>query len=143
MPRQIITRKAAISVQAASSQEDPYVNKLLKLIPADIIAVYLTVFNLIQAYQRSDGGSNDTFQWIVFGIILVITPFYLRLIAKVESMLQIVFCVISFCIWVFSIGGPATGKELGGYSIQFIASIILPIYTLFIPFVYEKATNNN
>ncbi|MBO9681296.1 MAG: hypothetical protein J7502_01265 [Flavisolibacter sp.] len=140
MPRQIITKTAAITVQANTNQEDPYVNKLLKLIPADIIAVYLTVFNLIQAYQRSDGGTNGTFQWIVFAAILVITPFYLRLIAKVESVLQIIFCVISFCIWVFSIGGPGTGKEIGGYSIQFIASILLPIYTLFIPFVYEKAT---
>lgn len=138
MPRQIITKQNMTLSRADDNKEDPYVNKLLKLIPADVIAVYLTVFNLIKAYQRSDGGTNTTFQWIVFIAILLITPFYLKFIAKIESTLQIIFCMVSFCIWVFSMGGPMDGQEISGYSVQFIASVILPIYTLLIPFIYDK-----
>lgn len=143
MSRQIIKAKENMGIRdITATQDDPYVNKLLKLIPADVIALYLTVINLIKAYHRSDGGSNETLQWIAFGVITIITPFYLKFIAKIDSPLQIAFCVLSFCIWVFSMGGPIDGREVGGYSVQFIASLILPVYTLFIPFVYDKTVTN-
>lgn len=118
---------------------DPYVSKLIKLIPAEIIGVYLSVFNLI-GMEGESGPSRDTLHLIVFGLILVITPFYLKRVAKIKENRQIVFCVFAFVIWVFTLGGPIENLAVGPYSVKFLGAIFLPIYTLLIPLFYDTQT---
>jgi len=138
MPRQIVTKKRLRQIGvAAAPEEDKYTSKIIKLIPADIISVYLAVFSLIKSQGQNSKG-NHTLQWIVFVIIAIITPFYLKSVAKIESAKQIVLCFISFCIWVFTLGGPFDGQMIGGFSPQFLGAIILPIFTLIIPLLYKE-----
>jgi hypothetical protein len=139
MSRSIITRRT-ISVQDPGQftpKEDPYFSRIIKLIPADIISVYFAVFNLIRSNNQNPDHKN-LFQLIIFGIFLLITPFYLKKAAKVIPAKQIVYCVIAFVLWVLSIGGPVEGWTLAGYSTQFLGSVFLPVYTLLVPFIYDK-----
>jgi hypothetical protein len=139
MSRIIITRKMVSSFPPGlfTIKEDPWYSTIIKLIPAEIISVYFAVFNLIKVNkQRPD--NNDILQLIVFGLFLIITPFYLNRIARIESAKQITFCSIAFMLWVLSLGGPVEGVSISGYSTQFLGSILLPIYTLLAPFVYQK-----
>lgn len=136
MSRSIITKKLLSTLnEEQKSKEDPYVSKIIKLIPADIISVYLAVFNIIKSSTQNQG-NNINLQWIVFILILLITPFYLKKVAKIETLQQIVFCTLSFVVWVFSLGGPLDGVSIGGYTAQFLGAILLPIYTLLIPLIY-------
>ena len=136
MGRQIITTKlAAMPKIQASSQEDPWATKVLKLIPADIIAVYLCVYNLIKAQMPGD--QNTSAQWVVFILIALIMPFYLRKVAKITSWKQILLTGIAFLIWVLSIGGPFESYKWDNLSAQFIGALLLPIYTLIIPIFYD------
>ena len=139
MSRSIYTKRmiAALEAGQQAQKEDQYVSQITKLIPAEIISVYLLVFNLIKGNHENPGHNNEL-QWIVFGLILLLTPFYLKNIAKIISAKQIVFCTISFVFWAFSIGGPLEGQTICGYSVQFLCSVLLPIYTLFIPLLYSK-----
>jgi len=123
-------------------KEDPYFSKVIKLIPADIVSVYLAVFNIIKSNSQNSG-RNAALQWIVFGLILIITPFYLKKVAKIVTVKQIILCTVSFVFWVFSLGGPLEGKVIAGYSVQFLAALILPIYSLFIPLVYSQTETVN
>jgi len=115
---------------------DPYVSKLLKLIPAEIIGVYLAVFNIISLGKQAEA-KNTALQLIVFGLILLITPFYLKKVAKINTARQIIFCMVSFIIWVFSIGGPVEGLEISGYPVKFLGAVFLPVYSLLIPLLYD------
>ncbi len=115
---------------------DKWVTKVLKLMPAEVVSVYIFVFNFIKI--TNPGPQDSILQWSVFVLILGITPFYLYKIAKITSRVQIVMIVIAFMIWVLSIGGPLDGVRLGGYSPQFLGDVLLPIYTLVIPIFYEK-----
>jgi hypothetical protein len=139
MSRIIITRKMVSSFPPGlfTIREDPWYSTIIKLIPAEIISVYFAVFNLIKVNkQRPD--NNDILQLIVFGLFLLITPLYLKRMARIESVKQIVFCSIAFMLWVLSLGGPVEGITLAGYSTQFLGSVILPVFTLLAPFIYQK-----
>jgi len=136
MSRNIISKSTISALDAGQTpKEDPYVSKIIKLIPADIISVYLAVFNIVKSNNLNPDG-NTTLQWIVFGLVLIITPFYLKKVAQINTTKQIILCTVSFVIWVFSMGGPLDGVSIGGFTAQFLGAILLPIYTLFIPLLY-------
>jgi len=139
MSRSIITQRTISGSDPGlfTPKEDQYFSRIIKLIPADIISVYFAVFNLIKSNNQNPDNKN-IFQLIVFGVFLVITPFYLRKAAKVIPAKQIVYCVIAFILWVLSLGGPVEGLTLAGYSTQFLGSVFLPVYTLLVPFIYNK-----
>ena len=139
MSRSIYTKRTIAALEAGQQtlKEDQYVSQILKLIPAEIISAYLAVFTFIKSNNQNPE-HNSVLQLIVFGIFLLATPFYLSKIAKITSAKQIAFCTISFIIWVFSIGGPLAGLTVWGYSVQFLCSVLLPIYTIFIPLLYIK-----
>lgn len=138
MRRQIITSKLArVPVVQAAPQEDPWATKVLKLVPGDIVAVYIAVFNLVKSVG---GGGNETqiVQWIVFAAIALITPLYLRKVGHVISVNQIILTEIAFFIWVLSLGGPLDNLSWGKFTAQALGAILLPIYTLVIPLVYDE-----
>lgn len=139
MSRNIISKSSEIGVLNVDkrNEEDAYVSRIIKLIPAEIVSIYIAVFNLIKSSKANPSGS-EILQWIVFVLMLVITPFYLKKAAKIRATKQIVFCTLSFVFWVFSLGGPLDGKTIGGFTPQFLGAIFLPIYTLLIPLVYTK-----
>ncbi len=139
MSRIIITRKMVSSFPPGlfTIKEDPWYSTIVKLIPGEIITVYFALFNMVRI-NKEQPANNNILQLIIFGIFLIICPLYLRKVAKIESVKQIIFCTIAFIIWVLSFGGPLDGLNLGGYSVQFLASLILPVYTMLAPLVYHK-----
>jgi hypothetical protein len=139
MSRSIITKRtiSALDPGQLTPKADPYFSTIIKLIPADIISVYFALFNLIKT-NKQNPENNDILQLIIFGIFLLITPFYLKKIAKVISVKQIIFCNVAFILWVLSLGGPMEGLLFAGYSTQFLGAIFLPVYTLLVPFVYDQ-----
>ena len=117
MPRQILT-------------EDNYRDKLIKLIPAEIVAAYL----FLQTLLASQGG---TVAWIVIALLFVGTFFYLRILGNVEKWPQLIFSSLTFLVWVYSI---APETILGGIYNPSLATIILVLWTLLIPFFVKPAT---
>ena len=108
----------------AIKNENPYKDKLLKLIPTEIVAAYMVIMGLIPAAQAKWG------LLIVTIILFILVPFYLKFIHKVTSIVQIIFTALSFIVWVYSLGGPFF---YWGIYEAWIASVILVIWTLFIP----------
>jgi hypothetical protein len=138
MSRNIISkRQIGALVNPPTPQTDEYVSKIIKLIPAEIISVYLAVFNIVDSSSKQAEGINNL-QWVVFILILAITPFYLKKIAGITGTKQILFCTITFVVWVFSMGGPLKDVMIWDYSTQFLGAVFLPIYTLIIPIFYNK-----
>ncbi len=111
------------------SSEDNYRDKLIKLIPAEIVAAYL----MLQANLLDQG---RTVVWIVIGVLFILTFLYLRFFGEVKKWLQLIFSSLSFLIWVYSIAPEEIlGPDLHNPS---LATIILVLWTLLIPFFFKQ-----
>lgn len=119
-------------------QDQIYLDKLLKLIPSEIIAAYLFIQNLIADQPVVIG--NIDYQiivlWLVVGVFIIVTPVYLVNVQHVYKMNQIVLSSIAFLIWTYSLGGPF--RLEGWYNPQ-IAAILLVFWTLITP-IFIKTT---
>ena len=119
---------AVITAPAEQPPADEYHDRLIKYIPGDVIAVYLTIAGLL----NTGGGKVPaaTLEWIVFLILIPGTWFYLQRVAQVKKWQQIMISVIAFIVWVFSLGGPFT--QFHWYE-PLYGAIVLPLYTFLVP----------
>jgi len=108
-----------------------YRGKLLKLIPSEIVAAYMALQGVVPENSAKWGLT------IVAILLLLITPFYLRIVEKVKGKPQIVFSTISFIVWLYSLGGPFRYFDL--YQ-PWIATIVLVLWTMLIPVFLGSGT---
>ena len=143
MGRTIINEKPVsphaqgLNLPQQSGEADSYATKIVKLIPADIVAVYLGLQSLFSGITAE--GTRFGFQLGVFLIILVLAPFFLRRVAAVTDNRQVVVIVISYFIWGISLGGPfqyLLGKVTEDVTAQQIGGGLVMLYTLIVPMVY-------
>lgn len=109
-------------------EPDKYTSRLLKYIPAEVIALYLTLDIIIRSTEQTPLGLF----WFVFLFGIPATFFYLRRVEKVHKNSQIFISVIAYCVWVFAIGGPFV--HLNWYQ-PLYGAIILPMYTFIVPII--------
>ena len=122
----------------STSSIDDFKDRLVKLIPSEIVTAYVTIQGLIAGASATQGDieSKNHLLWIVVILLLIMTPIYLYYVSEVRKWIQIIYTTFAFFIWVLVIGGP-TIEIMPPYSTQFIGSIILIFYTLFIPLIYK------
>ena len=115
----------------AAATADNYLGRLVKYIPAEIVALYLGIAGVIP--KLDDGNTNYRALWIIFLITQCLVPIYLFLVTKRERKKplwpQIFLSTIAFPIWVFALGGPF--ESLPWYR-SWIASVTL----MFVTFVF-------
>jgi hypothetical protein len=130
MGRQIKTsQQPAI---AATALPDDYKDKLIKLIPTEIITAYVTILGMISGTTQ---GNKDALLWLVIAVLTVATPLYLIYVSKVQLISQIIFTTVAFILWVLATGSPL--ETIFGYQSTFVGSIFLIMYTVFIPFLFK------
>ena len=85
---------------------DGYIDRLLKYIPAEIVALYLGVTNVIPPPLKAHRAAL----WVVSVISALCVPLYMYLSTHKPNQpalwSQIVISSIAFPLWVFAIGGP-------------------------------------
>lgn len=136
MPREIITEKDLPKTKAgpvsdtgagavtAAKTEDNFMDRLLKYIPAEIVAVYIFVEGIIRQYQNPVDIKG--IYWAVFFVFLVLTPVYLWKVLHVSKATQLIVAFLAFFVWVFAVGGPFT--FLGWYE-PIYGAVLLPVFT--------------
>jgi hypothetical protein len=128
MGRRIVSR----SLQDGTTKDsvDGYQDRLLKYIPADINAAWLAFTGIIKSVASVP---QSTVLWILFGILLVLTPIWVWKqtsdARKPNAVTQIVVSTGAFFVWVFALGDPFT--SLSFYQPVY-GSILLILYTLIV-----------
>ena len=84
---------------AAAATPDEYVQRLYKLIPAEISGAYVAISSLINPISTS----SDIYLLISFLVLLVALPFYMVVVQSVHNRLQIAVSTISFPIWAANV----------------------------------------
>ncbi len=108
--------------------DQDYKTKLLKLIPSEIVAAYILIGGIIPADYKYWG------TLITAIIMLVLIPFYLRRLYDVKRLGQIIYIMIAFVIWIYTLGEPF--RHWGIWQ-EWIGSALLILYTLTIPLFYH------
>jgi hypothetical protein len=104
--------------------KDQYLDRLLKYIPAEIVALYVFVLGIMQ--KLAGTGEAKVIHWIVFVVFCIFTWIYLCRILKVSKIQQLIISVVAFIIWVFPLGGPFA---LYNWYNPVYGQILLPIFT--------------
>jgi hypothetical protein len=116
---------------------DNYVSQIVKLIPTEIVGVYLGIQNLLSSLTEPTRAYS---QFVIFLVILGITPFYLKLAAAMTDKKQLLIAIISYCIWGISLGGPFAyylESVHSQISAQMLGGGLIMIYTLIVPLFYK------
>jgi hypothetical protein len=112
--------------RAQAGATDDYSNRLVKLIPAEVVSLFLA----LDAILASRTETSRLVAWVVFGIGLLGTFLYLRRAAKVKSWPQITASAFAFCLWAYVIGGPFAGYA---WYDPIYGAIAVPVFTFFAP----------
>lgn len=131
MGRRIVTKEKQKA--GAAPSVDTYFDKLIKYIPADIVAAWTAVTGLIAGMAQN---TQSTLLWITFVVgALLAAAWTWRQTSesnKPPATTQIIISTVAFIIWVFALGGPF--ETLSWYSPTY-GSLLLIGFTLTVPLV--------
>jgi hypothetical protein len=116
------------SAHELRSNEDQYLERVAKYIPAEILAGYLTINGIIQSVNPDDPVLPYA-AWTSFILCLVLTPIYFNALARAgqPKWLHITVSTLAFVVWAYALGGVFT---LTGTYKPWLASLVLVIFTL-------------
>ncbi|MDD1679835.1 MAG: hypothetical protein LUO93_11715 [Methanomicrobiales archaeon] len=118
-------------------KNDNYQDLVAKLIPAEVVAVYIAGDGAISAASEAGltlnyGGITS----VLFVALLIGTPLYLMRISKVTDVRQLAVSTFSFVVWAFALGGPF--KIFFSWWNPIYGSILILIYTFYIAIILAK-----
>jgi hypothetical protein len=106
-----------------------YLTNLLKLIPSEIIALYMMLVGIIP---------NSL--WPMVGIsaaCVILTPIYLIGIMKVTKWTQVVVSTVAIVVWMFSLSG-GVFTFIPGFKFEpWMATLAIVIWTTLPPLIFE------
>ncbi len=120
--------------------EDRYVERFMKYIPPDVIATYTGGQGIINS-QTGVGDANmlSILRWILFVVMLIGTPVYLRRVAKVQNRPQIAIATGAFVVWAFA-SAQSPFETILGPNYHLYGSLLLLLYCFSMPLFNVSAT---
>jgi hypothetical protein len=131
---------AQAAAAAAANQQSPpaddfkaYMDRLLKLIPAEIVALYLTF------HTAADPKSSFSWWWPIICLVLVIIARYLATRVATDPFwkfqwIAVLVAAVSYLLWIYAIG-----DSIAGFVIRepIWISAGIAIWTLAVPYFYK------
>jgi hypothetical protein len=127
----------ASTAKSDTASVDDYKDKLLKHIPAEAVATYVTLDGIIRSSTQGD--SLKVWLWVAFAVGLVGTPLYLWRLQGVNAPLQLSVSAASFILWVFAVGG---AFSLYSWYHSWFASVALVGFTFLVPVVLGQGNES-
>ena len=117
-------------VASPTRSADDYRTRLLTYIPADVVAAWVFLDRILHV----DPIGAPTLHWIVFGVVLVLTPLWTWYATETPAfpVSRVLTSTVAFAVWVFALGGPFV--RLGWYT-PMLAAVLLVLYTLAAPLI--------
>lgn len=112
---------------------DTYFEKLLKAVPADIVAAYITIQGILAEHNNQPLWLS----WAVFFALLVLIPSYVCYVKTeptgfvANKAFHWVSSCVAFTVWVFAMGGPFAATF--DWYRPYFGSIALIVTTLILP----------
>jgi hypothetical protein len=117
--------------RAIKREDNSFIKALLKLIPSEIIAVFIFLQGVLP---------DRLVPHLVISLLLIgITPLYLYTAMGVRSGGQLVVSTLSMVVWIYALGqGPVRFLEAPIYE-PWYGSVILAMWTLIPPMLLYRS----
>jgi len=120
-------RKVVRGVGVAATG-DEYLARLIKLIPSEVIAIYLTGIQLAKSWPGA-------WSFVCLILVIIARSFGTRDPGKKLQWIAVAVSSVSFIIWIYAIGGQFFGLILSPNT--GIPSVAVLIWTFLVPFFYK------
>ena len=129
MPRRVISTAPQ---STAGTTVDTYTDKVVKYIPADVVAAWVTATGLIAGADASF--PKPTALWGCFAFGVIVTPLWTLRQTRAPGLppayKQTIIATLAFIVWVFAlVGGPFA---LLGFYHPIFGSLVLIGFTLIV-----------
>jgi hypothetical protein len=148
--REVIYYKNKDRIRNETGKEpviDDYFSKILKLIPADIVAAWILISGMVTLSKTNPAVNYPALIWICFFALLVIVPLYLYRITGVKGIPQLLITMGAYVVWVFALGVPFSdlnGENFLQFTYQPIyGQLLLIFYTLIVPMILPTKPPEN
>lgn len=132
---------ADISPAPPETPGQTYIERLIRLLPADAVGFFLTGAGIIQASKDLPDTKTALIIWAVIGLMAVIA---FRILGTGDSPQDpnekkkvqwpvVAISAVSYGIWLYSLGD----KSPFPHPNETIASLVILTWTVFIPIVYK------
>ena len=132
-----ITEGAAAPSTGEAAKEDTFGDKLVKYIPAEVIAFYVSGYVLA-------GQVGETAQWVVLFVCLLGTPAYLFVRAdKVKPPRWYFYLLAMGSFWAWAVGTSTVGADLFDWptsKAEIMGKFIVTAAVFLVPLVDEVMT---
>ena len=117
----------------AIEQNNSFLQVLLKLIPSEVIAVFVFIQGVMPRQLLP--------HLVVTLLLVVLTPFYLSCAAGVRSRPQLVISTLSLVVWIYAMGiGPLRFVHAPFYE-PWHGAVALAVWTLVPPMFLSRGTD--
>ncbi len=136
-PLRIVRRlQAQAAPGAAGGPENgfnSYLARLVKLIPAEVVALYLTGNGFITPGSRM---GSTIWAGICLGLVVLVRVHATRDKANhiPPQGMAVLISAVSFVIWVYTMGGPFLAYGLANPR---VGSLAVLVWTFVVPFIYQ------
>ncbi len=140
-PSKRIGPRAADAQSAASGEEfKGYLDRLMKMIPAEVVGLYLVGNGFVPTADPNYGLVLSVWTLICLIGVIVVKAYGTADVPNhtPPDWVHVAISSVAFFIWVYSIGGPFTAF---GLSVPYIGSLLVLAWTFFIPIVYRGPTD--
>ena len=121
-----------------------YLDRLIKMIPAEVIGLYLVGSGIIPiSYPPTTTPMIQKIALVIWALICLIAVVVVRIYGTYDQSYHhpidwphVVISAIAFLIWVYTIGGPFA---IFGLTVPWIGSLLVLVWTFFVPIFYHGA----
>lgn len=131
--RRNIIREVQVRELAPGTTPDDYADRLVKMIPAEIVSLYL----FLQSYISNGNNTHNWLLWTVLVILSILTPLYLKKIMGVDSWVQQLLTTLAFLFWSCTFGFPYDDIISKPDELKMISTVLLALYTFAVPIFYK------
>lgn len=133
-----------MAIRPIIKSEDNYLSKLIKYIPSEIVAAYISLRAIVSDDTVNQIMSIDYYA-VIFYLTLIITPIYTYVTTyetdKEKPIFHTVAATIAFVFWVYALGD-YFAESLNNFHDYKLAAILLIFVTLVIPLAEKIFLNN-
>src|SRR5262249_52365356 len=135
-----LKRSSAGAAPISGTTFQDYLDRLMKMIPAEVVGLYLLGNGAILAGQGTD------LAFIICTVICIIAVVVVRIYGTTDSnaknpvdWIHVAISSIAFLIWIYTLGGPSDPFVSFHLYQPWIGSILVLVWTFFVPIFYRGA----
>jgi hypothetical protein len=131
------------SQPAAPPQSDDYLSRLVKLLPAPVVTLYLFGSNIIPTTSQLGKISLTIWSITCLGLVILATAVFTAApeVSKGPDWIHVAVAAVSFIIWLYALGGPFMALQ-PQIVVGFIASLLVAGWTFIVPYFYKGPVTN-